>query len=312
MDFSPKAGRKKTVFFAAALFFVSVFIFPQQKESLAAGILPEANANTIQGYGLAGGLIADYGLTNRIALGVKADYGTDFYQVSSFEALGFSRYYFQNNALPFSFFVQAGAGLIILFEGDRLVYSVLGDGALGFRFPLKKFYTEQYARFGWPHGFGFGIVVGYRFGLKSPPPEVPAVRPEPLVELTAEPALEVPENMEIIFPPNISTFMNDELTLLPAFESNMDSLYIIAGFLMEHPEYTVHLTGYANPVLKTEVEERERLMPLSISRAEFVKEQLKNLGIDGNRITVSGLGGREADQEDSQRNRRVEFRFEKR
>ncbi|MDR1899864.1 MAG: OmpA family protein [Treponema sp.] len=315
---------KRIILLALVLFSLTVPVFSQQKNSLSLGIFPEANANTRKGYGLAGGLIADYGITGRIAAGLKADFGSDFYDVTSLEALAFGRYYFLGDPLPFPLFVQAGAGVVMLLEEDRSVLSVLGDGAVGIRFPIKNFYTEQYVRFGWPHGFGFGLVIGYRFGKKPAPPKAPETGPE--VTMPEEPAETVPEaappeavheeeavpeGLEIIFRSNVPDFHDDRAEWEPIFKHNMYVLYTVADFLKAHPEYTVHITGHANPVLGTEEENSGKLIPLSVERAEFVRNELVHLGIDAARLSVSGAGGAEARQEDPQRNRRAEFRFEK-
>jgi outer membrane protein OmpA-like peptidoglycan-associated protein len=335
---------KRALLSVSMLFFLALSVFPQQN-SFSLGLFPEANANTRRGYGLAGGIVADYGITDRIAAGLKVDFGSDFYDVSSFEALAFGRYYFFNTPPFFSLFVQAGTGLVMLFEGDRMVPSVLGDGALGVRFPIKKFYTEQYIRFGWPTGFGFGLVVGYRFGLKPPPPAPepepvilppppsgpeptppPVPEPEPAMlslESLPEPVMPppeplpeeapvvIPEGLEIFFPPNVARFTEGGSAWLPFHNHNTVVLNAIAGFLKDHAEYSIHITGHANPVLGTKEEETGKLVPMSIDRAEFVRDELVYLGIDAGRISVSGAGGTAAKPGDLQKNRRVEFRFER-
>jgi hypothetical protein len=175
-------------FFAVILLIGLAFsVFAQEKNTISAGVLVEANANTRHGYGLAGGIIGDYGFTDWFAAGVKLDYGTDFYDVSSFEALAFGRFYLQPSFMPFPLFAQVGAGFISLYEDDRSVASVLADGSLGIRFPIKNFYTEQYVRFGWPTGFGFGLAIGYRFNRKAPPPlETPPPEPVQMARLPPE------------------------------------------------------------------------------------------------------------------------------
>ena len=245
---------------------------------------------------------------------MKADFGSDFYDVSSFEALAFGRYYFFNTSPSFSLFAQAGAGFVMLFEEDRMVPSVLGDGALGIRFPVKKFYTEQYIRFGWPAGFGFGLVVGYRFGPKPPPKPIskPVTVPEPVPgPIHEEAPAVIPNDLEIFFPTYAARFTEGGTAWLPLHNHNMVVLGTIADFLKDHAEYAVHITGHANPVLGTEEEAAEQLVPISLQRAEFVRDELVHFGVDAGRITVSGAGGADANHEDPQKNRRVEFRFEK-
>jgi outer membrane protein OmpA-like peptidoglycan-associated protein len=344
MRFIRTDGGKKTLLPVLILFLVTLSAFPQQKHSFSLGLFPEANANTRRGYGLAGGLAADYGITGRIAAGLKADFGSDFYDVSSFEAQAFGRYYFFDAPPSFSLFAQAGAGLVMLFEGDRMVPSVLGDGALGVRFPVKNFYAEPYIRFGWPAGFGFGLAAGYRFGPKPPPasipappasipappepvpappppapPPEPAAPPEPAPEpapplqapLPEEAPAAVPQGLELFFPPNAARFTEGEPAWLPLYNHNMAVLAAAAGFLRDHAEYAVHITGHANPVTGTEEEAAGLLVPMSVERAAFARDELVRFGIDAGRISVSGAGGAEAGTEDPQKNRRVEFRFER-
>ncbi|MDR1306386.1 MAG: hypothetical protein LBK74_02280 [Treponema sp.] len=280
------------------------FAFGQEQKTVSAGLLVEANANTRHGYGLAGGLTGDYGITGALAAGIKLDYGSDFYDVSSFEALGFARYYFLKT-LPFPLFVQAGAGLITLFEGDRRVSSVLADGSLGIRFPIKKFYTEQYVRFGWPTGFGFGLVIGYRFDLKKPrsahaPPE--EKDPEFLAGIT---------NMEVIFPPNQADFDSRGPEYQALRDHNFYVLDRLVRFLKDNPGYTLYIVGRANPVTRTNAEESGILQPLSRRRADYVRGKLIELGIEGERLVSLGEGGLEALPDNAARNRRVTFRAEK-
>ncbi|MDR2663489.1 MAG: hypothetical protein LBC31_10885 [Treponema sp.] len=311
---------RKSLIILLALGLVS-FAAGQEKKTLSAGLLVEANANTRHGYGLAGGLIGDYGITDALAAGIKLDYGSDFYDVSSFEVLGFGRYYFLKTPLPFPLFVQAGAGLITLFEGDRRVSSVLADGSLGIRFPIKKFYTEQYLRFGWPTGFGFGLVIGYRFDLKKPqppyvPPEEPAAQEpppedrEPVEEKEPE-FLGTITNLEVIFPPNRADFDSPGPEYQALREHNFYVLDSLARFLKDNPGYTLYIAGRANPVTRTDTEESGILRPLSLRRAEYVRDGLIELGVEGERLVTLGEGGAGALEDNAARNRRVTFRAEK-
>jgi outer membrane protein OmpA-like peptidoglycan-associated protein len=314
----PKRLTKNVFFFF--LLFLPVFSVPgQEKNTLSAGILVEANANTRHGYGLAGGLTADYGITNNFALGIKGDFGTDFYDVSSAEALAFGRYYFLNTPLGYPLFVQAGAGLSMLFEKDQSVMTALGEGGIGIRFPIKKFYTEQYLRFGWPAGFGFGIALGYRFDLKPSRPNVQEQRqedgpvvPDPVLPepvFYEPPELEFLRNAKIIFSADLANFESME-NYPEIFENNINILHTAASFLTARPDYTLTITGHANPVLKTEAEDEESLRPLSLQRAEYIKARLVSLGIEPERISTAGVGGQNADPLDVQYNSRVDFSFE--
>ena len=334
----PGASKPQTIFrsFAVFLFFAAASVNAQEKGAISAGLLMEANANTRHGYGLAGGLIGDYGITGRIAAGLKADVGSDFYDVSSLEFLAFGRYYFLQFKTPAPVFAQLGAGMITLFEEDRRVSSVLADGSVGIRFPFNKFYAEPYIRFGWPHGFGFGIAAGYRFSPKKPPvpveppvetqPAVPEpVEPEPQPSIEPEPLI---EELEEEFGDDFVKQNDGSIVYMPAvffrsyyadfgthglpegiIENNITILDKVAEFLGNHPGYTAEITGYANPVLGSRREEREKLAPLSLARAEFIKTELVKRGIGADRLSARGAGGQGADTNTPINNRRVQFIF---
>ncbi|MDR0585770.1 MAG: OmpA family protein [Treponema sp.] len=345
-------GQRNTFALFLLLFF-ACSVFAQEEKTISAGGLVEANANTRRGYGLAGGFIADYGITGKIAAGLKADYGTDFYEVSSLEAMAFGRYYFTDIPVPFSLFAQLGAGLIVLYEEGRSVPSVLADGSIGIRFPLNKFYTEQYIRFGWPTGFGFGLVLGYRFDLKPKksvaPVELSVEAPvEPVVEAPVEPVVEesvalvveesavpvelsveapveppvepsveasvepivIPGAEFILFDPYVSTFAFTGAEGQTLLDHNLAALKTVADFMIRHPDYRLEIIGHANPVLKTPAE-AQNLLNLSRQRAAYVKDRLVIFGVEEERMSVSAQGTSDADPADFQKNRRVDFRFEK-
>ena len=56
---------------------------------------------------------------------------------------------------------------------------------------------------------------------------------------------------------------------------------------------TIKLADKADPeaLIRKEKENKEELIPLSLARAEAVKQALVKLGLDANRISVVGLGG---------------------
>jgi outer membrane protein OmpA-like peptidoglycan-associated protein len=69
---------------------------------------------------------------------------------------------------------------------------------------------------------------------------------------------------------------------------------------------------YWNDPVRAGREEKEELAPLSLSRAEAVKNALVALGLKAERISVAGLGGTApivpfGDEENRWKNRRVEF-----
>jgi outer membrane protein OmpA-like peptidoglycan-associated protein len=302
----------------------------QEQGTISRGILGEVSTNTRKGLSFNGGLITDYSFTDRITTGLKTNYGTDFHDVSALEASVFGRYYLFTR--PYVF-VQLGAGYMRLFEDDRYANTVLAEGSAGIRFPIKQFYAETYVRFGWPIGFGAGLVLGYSFIPKplsaeppsvEPPAEEPAKEtpePEPVQEegftppkeLFGDDFIETPDNNllyipEIFFRPYAVDFAG-EIEGSAAGEHNRQVLRNITEFLTQRPGYTLLIVGYANPVLGTKEEEETRLIPLSRSRAEFIKNELVKLGIDTLRISTFGSGGQGADVRDTQRNRRVQFFF---
>jgi hypothetical protein len=339
-------NRWKKIFSALLAVFSLVSAFGQEEDTFSLGGLTEANANTRHGFAAAGGALFDYGFTDNFAAGIKLDYGSDFHDVSSMEALAFARYYFFRYA-PFNFFFQAGAGYIGLFEDSRMVSTVLADGGLGFRIPIHRFFTEHYIRFGWPTGFGFGLALGYRFGANPPlPPPEPVRRPPariveepqpPSSQIAEEPPPPSPQIAEepppeaaphtdgisytdeglitdpqILFLPNLRDFTVPDNApnrpmQLQIVEANRIGLRRIADFMKSHPEQTLHIEGHANPVLGTPEEETVRLIPLSGLRAQFIRTQLIELGVEEWRLGASGAGGRDAGKTGVWENRRVRF-----
>lgn len=96
----------------------------------------------------------------------------------------------------------------------------------------------------------------------------------------------------------------------------------VADVLKKFPDYTITVVGHANNITGTEEEETSTangnipLIPLSLSRAEFVKTKLNSYGIEANRMKTEGKGGRERiaslkDRENWWKNRRVEFLLHK-
>lgn len=292
-----------------ALLFLTAALWPQQKRSVSLGLFGEGNTYTRDtGEGpipIMGGALADFGFSDRIAAGLRAGYGSERYDVSVFEAMAFGRYYFINTPIKKPIFIQLGGGLALLMEGARKVPAPLGDVAIGVRFPLKKFYIEPYLRGGWPTGMGLGVTIGYRFELKKRPLQF---FDKPDVEKTPDGVVYLPD---IIFRANNADFIGrnvdpqrglDEQTIA----NNMAALREVAEFLKSYPDYTVLVEGHANPVLGTQREHDELLVPLSRLRAEFVRDELVKLGVESGRITTAGMGGSAA-EDSGMRNRRVRF-----
>ncbi len=119
----------------------------------------------------------------------------------------------------------------------------------------------------------------------------------------------------ITFPPDSANFalLTDE----DAIETNRKVLQELAEIFSIFPEYSILIEGHANmqyynDPARGRAEQEEVLIPLSRGRAEAVKDQLVQLGIDGTRITTVGIGAESplvpfSDEQNRWKNRRVEF-----
>jgi hypothetical protein len=132
---------------------------------ISVGTLLEENLSGRQGMGMAGGLIAGYGLTARFTVGVKSSYGNDFHGLGVFEALVYGRYYMAIKSIEeLHLWVQMGVGGITFIEKDRNgIGSVAVDISAGARFPVNPFYAEPYIWAGYPVPFGLGVIFGCKF-----------------------------------------------------------------------------------------------------------------------------------------------------
>ena len=94
----------------------------------------------------------------------------------------------------------------------------------------------------------------------------------------------------------------------------------IAEILKKFEDYNVTIVGHANRLTDNPNEETvdnpsqwgPALIPLSLRRAEYVRQQLVSLGISSGRLSVEGKGGTEPvantkDRNVNWKNRRVEF-----
>ncbi len=105
---------------------------------------------------------------------------------------------------------------------------------------------------------------------------------------------------------------------ISVINNNERVLKRIAEILNKFRDYNVTIEGHANNISGTEAEETSTangnipLVPLSEDRAEYVKEVLVEYGINENRLSTVGRGGRVPvaaldDRENWWKNRRVEF-----
>jgi flagellar motor protein MotB len=115
---------------------------------------------------------------------------------------------------------------------------------------------------------------------------------------------------DITFLPNSPRLVTDETTQQGA--KNRAILLRLAEVFDRYDTYRIRIEGHAVNVTGTEREEREELAPLSLARAQEVKDALVDLGMNPRRISVLGRGGTEpvvphSDTENRWKNRRVEF-----
>ncbi|MDR0456524.1 MAG: OmpA family protein [Treponema sp.] len=95
-------------------------------------------------------------------------------------------------------------------------------------------------------------------------------------------------------------------------DNNVRVLRRIADILNKFRDYKVQVEGHANPVQRTEREERSELQPLSESRAQTVVNMLIEFGVARGRLSATGMGGSKPvvqyeDRDNWWKNRRVEF-----
>lgn len=114
----------------------------------------------------------------------------------------------------------------------------------------------------------------------------------------------------INFAPNSPELILDPNTQIGS--KNRQVLNRLAEIFQKYDAYRIKIAGHAVNITGTQREEEEELQPLSLARAESVKDALVERGISGSRITTVGQGGTEplvphTDLENRWKNRRVEF-----
>ena len=95
-------------------------------------------------------------------------------------------------------------------------------------------------------------------------------------------------------------------------ENNIRVLRRVAEILNKFRDYKIQVEGHANPVARTDKEERTELQPLSEARARTVVNKLIEYGVMRNRLSAIGMGGTKPvikyeDHDNWWKNRRVEF-----
>ena len=115
----------------------------------------------------------------------------------------------------------------------------------------------------------------------------------------------------IQFGPNSAKFDNLDPEQI---KHNNDLFDTVAKILNQYAEYTVTIEGHANNVSGTEEEHIKELLPLSQARAETVKDELVQRGIEAERLIPVGRGSEKmitTNKDEAWKNRRVEFYLEK-
>lgn len=118
----------------------------------------------------------------------------------------------------------------------------------------------------------------------------------------------------IYFKPNTADYLNIEPDKAA---KNLQTLDRLAEVLKKYSTYDISLEGHAVRVYWNRVdrwlsEENEVLIPLSIRRAETIREALVQRGISSSRMSTAGFGGYQpvvphSDIDNRWKNRRVEF-----
>ena len=135
----------------------------------SAGLVLEANKNSLTHVSPGIGISFDYNLSRRFALGLKTLASHDVFEkentIFTVEGLGFFRWYAVSpSGEPSSgLFVEGQVGAELLLVNSSVSMVISGGGAVGFRFVHGRFYVEPSLRLGYPYIFGAGAHIGLRF-----------------------------------------------------------------------------------------------------------------------------------------------------
>lgn len=145
----------------AALERIQGTAFPQT----SFGFFIEGNMNSSVGAVPGAGVQLSFMPLRSLAIGAKGTASFDLSDIWTFEPAGYLRWYARGKqGTPDSgFFVQGDGGATIILRNSKTVFSPMGGITGGVRFAGGTYFTELYARFGYPFVAGAGISVGVRF-----------------------------------------------------------------------------------------------------------------------------------------------------
>jgi outer membrane protein OmpA-like peptidoglycan-associated protein len=302
-----------------------------------AGLGPEINGYTREGYSLGGALLFGIDLTDMFSIGLKTAYFDNLDTIRAFETMLFLRFYFPFLHKPNNMdgpFAQLEAGSVVFLERGYHVNieafpSFTGGVSAGWRFNLgERCYVEPAVRAGYPHIWGGSLTAGIRSKNQKTYNyeqviEV-AQKPEPIrteEEIEEIDGIKVVKdrdgNLRLQVTPVIFRSYSSDFKGLSAgtLRSNNATIRRVAELLKKHKDYKIIIEGYANatrPEGRARERERYTLIHLSGQRALKVLEELGKQGISYERMTVmgSGFSRTEAPYNDNRnnwKNRRVEF-----
>ena len=155
----------KKVFFVVLFFSFTFCIFAQEKRenSFSIGLGPEWNMDSRHDFAIGAVLGLTYNLFDNFAMGFDVSGSSNFGNIHTLEPYVFLRYYLQNKSYA-GFFIQADAGVFLLFENEDFSPEPLFGFGGGYRHHFgSSFYLEPYGRLGYPYAFGIGLMVGICF-----------------------------------------------------------------------------------------------------------------------------------------------------